>query len=120
MANNARQLGWTLIGCGDAGQNDLTGKWFFEFFDGSASAVLHDHWQATTLTCQDRETGKHVKETICPEPAARFAPLVAAIRDGSDSPVGSSDGIRVALLMERILESISTGLPQRWVAPVSA
>ena len=99
----------------DAGRNDVTGKWFFEFFDGSASAVLHDHWQAATLTRQDPETGEDVTETIRPEPASRFAPLVVAIRAGSDPPVGSADGIRCALLIERILDAIASGRPQRWV-----
>ena len=103
----------------DSGQNELTGKWFFEFFDGTASAVLHDHWQAATLTSQDPDTGEDVTETIRPAPAARFAPLVAAIRAGTDTPVGPADGIRTALLVERILDSIATGRPQRWVDPGS-
>ena len=30
----------------EAGRNELTGKWFFEFFDGSESAVLHEHFRA--------------------------------------------------------------------------
>ena len=99
----------------DAGRNEVTGKWFFEFFDGSSSAVLHDHWQAVTLTRRDEQTGDHATETIRPVPAARFAPLVAAIRAGTEPPVSSADGIRAVLLVERILDSIATGSPQRWV-----
>ena len=104
----------------DAGRNELTGKWFFEFFDGAASAVLHDHFQAATLTRQDQATGEDDTETLRPEPAARFAPLVAAIRAGTETPVGPADGIRTALLVERVLESIATGRPQPWVEPRSA
>ena len=82
--------------------------------------MLHDHWQAATLTSQDPDTGEDVTETIRPAPAARFAPLVAAIRAGTDTPVGPADGIRTALLLERVLESIATGRPQPWVEPRSA
>ena len=99
----------------DSGQNELTGKWFFEFFDGSASAVLHEHFKAATITRRDPDTGQDDSETVRPGPAARFAPLVAAIRDGTEPPVGPAEGIRTALLVERILESIATGRPQRWV-----
>ena len=104
----------------DAGRNEVTGKWFFEFFDGSASAVLHDHWQAVTLTRRDPLTGDHATETIRPPPAPRFAPLVAAIRAGAEPPVSSADGIRAVLLVERILDSIATGSPQRWIDPAPA
>lgn len=104
----------------DAGRNEVTGKWFFEFFDGSSSAVLHDHWQAVTLTHRDPLTGDHATETIRPAPAPRFAPLVAAIRAGAEPPVSSADGIRAVLLVERILDSIATGSPQRWIDPAAA
>ena len=52
-----------------------------------------------------------------PGPAARFAPLVEAIRAGTEPPVGPAEGIRTALLVERILESVATGRPQPWVDP---
>ena len=104
----------------DAGQNELTGKWFFEFFDGSDSAVLHEHFRAATITRRDPETGEDDSETLRPEPAARFGPLVAAIRAGTGTPVGPAEGIRTALLVELILESIATGQPQRWSEPASA
>ena len=101
----------------DSGQNELTGKWFFEFFDGSASAVLHEHFKAATITRRDPETGQDDSETVRPGPAARFAPLVEAIRAGTEPPVGPAEGIRTALVVERILESIATGRPQPWVDP---
>ena len=44
-------------------------------------------------------------------------PAVEAIRDGTEPPVGPAEGIRTALLVERILESVATGRPQRWVDP---
>ena len=101
----------------DAGRNQLTGNGFFQFFDGSMSAVIHDHWKAATFTHQDPSNGRQLSETIRPDPEEHFAHLINAIRSGIGPTVGTADGRRVVLLVERILDSIATGSPQRWVSP---
>ena len=108
----------------DSGRNEITGKWFFEFFDGSASAIMHEHFKAATFTHQDKPPvdstgGDDITETVRLGPAARFAPLVAAIRAGTEPPVGPADGIRTARVIEMILKSIATGSPQHWSNPGS-
>lgn len=101
----------------DAGRNELLSKWFFEFFDGSGTAVLHEHFRTATFTAPDPDSGEAVSETVKPEPAPRIRELVAAIRAGADPAIGAREGIRSTLLVERIIESIHSGRPQKVEMP---
>ena len=101
----------------DAGRNELLSKWFFEFFDGSGTAVLHEHFKAATFTLPDPASGELLSDTVRPGEAPRICDLVAAIRAGTEPAIGAREGIRSTLLVERITESIRTGLPQKVEMP---
>ena len=101
----------------DAGRNELLSKWFFEFFDGSGTAVLHEHFKTATFTLPNAASGELVTETVKPPEAPRLCDLVSAIRTGKDPAIGAREGIRSTLLVERITESIRTGLPQKVEMP---
>jgi len=101
----------------DAGSNDLVSKWFFEFFDGTRSAVLHEHFKTVTFTDPDPETGKGASETLRPEESPRLALLVEAIRTDAEPWVGAREGILSTLLVEKIAASIHTGRPQKIEIP---
>ena len=58
-----------------------------------------------------------MSETVKPEPAPRIRELVAAIRAGADPAIGAREGIRSTLLVERIIESIHSGRPQKVEMP---
>ena len=96
----------------DAGRNELLSKWFFEFFDGEETAVLHEHFKAVTFTRPDAESGTLHSETLRPGESARFQPLVEAIRTGAPLPAGPREGYIAALLVEAIIASIHSGAPQ--------
>lgn len=100
----------------DAGRNDLVSKWFFEFCDGQATAVLHEHFKAVTFTAPDA-SGQLATETLRPGEAPRLCELVAAIRAGTDPASGAREGIRSTRLVECVTASIRTGRPQRVVMP---
>ncbi len=93
----------------DAGRNTMVSKWFFEFFDGEQSAVLFEHFK--TVTFGDGET-------LTPSPLERLPRLVAAIRNDTEPYVPARAGILSTLLVEKIIASIRTGLPQRIDLPL--
>ena len=101
----------------DAGRNELLSKWFFEFFDGSGTAVLHEHFRTATFTAPDPDSGDLVTERVSPGDAPRIGDLVAAIRAGVDPAIGAREGIRSTLLVELIIESIRSGRPQKVEMP---
>jgi hypothetical protein len=98
----------------DAGRNELLSKWFFEFFDGSGTAVLHEHFKTATFTAPDPASGELASDTVSPGEAPRICDLVAAIRAGTDPAIGAREGIRSTLLVERITEAIRTACRRRW------
>ena len=101
----------------DAGFSDVVSKWFFEFFDGKQSAVLYEHFRTVTFNSPKGEGGQPVKETLEPEPIARMPMLVAAIREDIDTYVGARAGIISTLMVQKVVESIHSGLPQKIEIP---
>ena len=95
----------------DAGRNELLSKWFFEFFDGEETAVLHEHFKAVTFSRPDANGQLH-SETLRPGESARFQPLVDAIQSGTALPAGPREGYVAALLVEAITASVHSGQPQ--------
>ncbi|MDE0299432.1 MAG: Gfo/Idh/MocA family oxidoreductase [Candidatus Poribacteria bacterium] len=93
----------------DAGRNTMVSKWFFEFFDGDQSAVLYEHFK--TVTFGDGET-------LSPPPLERLPRLVEAIRNDTEPYVPARAGLLSTLLVEKIIASIQTGLPQRVEFPL--
>ena len=87
----------------------MVSKWFFEFFDGEESAVLYEHFK--TVTFGDGET-------LSPPPIERLPRLVEAIRNDTEPYVPARTGILSTLLVEKIIASIRTGLPQRIDLPL--
>jgi len=96
----------------DAGRNELLSKWFFEFFDGEHTAVLHEHFKTATFSKPDPTTGKLTSETLRLGESPRFQPLVDAIRHGAPLPAGPREGFVAALLVEKITASIHSGQVQ--------
>ena len=92
----------------DAGRNTMVSKWFFEFFDGEQSAVLYEHFKKVTFGDG---------ETLAPPPLERLPRLVEAIRNHTEPYVPARAGILSTLLVEKIIASIQTGLPQRIEIP---
>jgi len=101
----------------DAGFSEVVSKWFFEFFDGTQSAVLYDHFRTVTFNSPKGEAGQPAKETLQPEPIARMPMLVAAIREDSDTYVGARAGIISTLMVQKVVESVHSGLPQKIEIP---
>ena len=101
----------------DAGFSEVVSKWFFEFFDGTQSAVLYDHFRTVTFNSPKGEAGQPAKETLLPEPIARMPMLVAAIREDIDTYVGARAGIISTLMVQKVVESIHSGLPQKIEIP---
>ena len=93
----------------DAGRNTMVSKWFFEFFDGEQSAVLYEHFK--TATFGDGET-------LSPHPLERLPRLVESIRNDTEPYVPARAGILSTLLVEKIIASIQTGLPQKVEFPL--
>ncbi|MDE0041994.1 MAG: Gfo/Idh/MocA family oxidoreductase [Candidatus Poribacteria bacterium] len=93
----------------DAGRNTMVSKWFFEFFDGEESAVLYEHFKKVTFGDG---------ETLSPPPLKRLPRLVEAIRDDTEPYVPARAGILSTLLVEKIIASIQTGLPQKVEFPL--
>ncbi len=93
----------------DAGSNSVVSKWFFEFFDGEQSAVLHEHFKKVTF-----ENG----DTLTPPPIERLPLLVEAIRNDTEPYVPARAGILSTLLVEKITASIRTGQPQKIEIPL--
>ena len=87
----------------DAGSNPVLSKWFFQFFDGTQSAVLHEHF--TRATFGDEDSHK-------PPAVDRLPFLVEAIRNDTEPFVGSRDGVLSSLLIEKLIASIHTQQPQ--------
>ncbi len=96
----------------DAGRNEILSKWFFEFFDGAGTAVLHEHFKTATFTRPNAASGELVTETVKPPEAPRLCDLVSAIRTGTDPAIGAREGIRSAVLVQCIEASIRTGEAQ--------
>ena len=96
----------------DAGRNEILSKWFFEFFDGAGTAVLHEHFKTATFTLPNAASGELVTETVKPSEAPRLCDLVSAIRTGTDPAIGAREGICSAVLVECIEASIRTGEAQ--------
>ena len=101
----------------DAGSNDVLSKWFFQFFDGKHSAVLHDHFKKVTFTGPEANTDELRTETIAPPPIERLPLLVAAIRHDTDPYVPATAGIIATLVVEQIAQSIHTGQPRKIELP---
>lgn len=93
----------------DAGRNSMVSKWFFEFFDGDKSAVLHEHFKKVTFGDG---------ETLSPPPLERLPRLVEAIRTDTEPYVPARAGILSTLLIEKIITSIQTGSPQKVEFPL--
>jgi len=102
----------------DAGSNTVVSKWFFEFFDGERSAVLHEHFSTVTFTGPDPATGKSTSETLKPSAIERLPLLVEAIRNDTEPYVSARAGILSTLLVEKIAESIHTKRPQKIEMPI--
>ncbi|MEM7133983.1 MAG: Gfo/Idh/MocA family oxidoreductase [Chloroflexota bacterium] len=96
----------------DAGSNTLLSKWFFQFFDGSQTAVLHEHFSKVTFTGPDSATGELNSETLTPPPIDRLPLLVDAIRNDTEPYVPAQTGILSTLIIEKIIASIHSGQPQ--------
>ena len=94
----------------DAGFNDVVSKWFFEFCDGHNSAVLHEHFRAVTF-------GGSSDETLRPDPLERMPRLVEAIRTGTGPDISAREGIVSALLVEKIIQAVHSGQPQKITIP---
>jgi predicted dehydrogenase len=96
----------------DAGRNELLSKWFFEFFDGEHTAVLHEHFKTATFSKPNPTTGELESETLRLGESPRFQPLVDAILHGKPLPAGPREGFVSALLVEKITASIHSGQVQ--------
>ena len=92
----------------DAGSSSVVSKWFFEFFDGSHSAVLHEHFSRVTF--DNGQTSK-------PPAIERLPLLIEAIYYDTEPYVSSHAGIVSTLLVETIIASIQTGSPQKIEIP---
>ena len=101
----------------DAGRNELLSKWFFEFFDGEHTAVLHEHFKTATFSKPNPENGQLQSETLRLGESPRFQPLVEAIRYGTPLPAGPREGFVAALLVEKITTSIQSGQVQKIEMP---
>ncbi len=105
---------------GDAAINidSVVSKWFFEFFDGEQSAVLYEHFSKVTFTGPGPTTGESESETLKPAGIDRLPLLVEAIRNDTEPYVPARTGIVSTLLLEKIVESIHTGQPQKIEIPL--
>lgn len=101
----------------DAGRNELLSKWFFEFFDGEHTAVLHEHFKTATFTKPSTVNGELISETLRLGESPRFQPLVDAIHHGAPLPAGPREGFVAALLVEKITASIHSGQVQTVIMP---
>lgn len=101
----------------DAGFSEALSKWFFEFFDGEQSAVLDKHFRRATFTTTDPVRGTLASESLSPPFIERMPLLVDAIRNDTEPYVGANAGILATLVVEKIIESIHSGRPQKIELP---
>lgn len=92
----------------DAGSSSVVSKWFFEFFDGSRSAVLHEHFSRVTFG--DGQTSK-------PPVIERLPLLIESIHHDTEPYVPPRTGILSTLLVEKIAASAQTGSSQKIEIP---
>ena len=92
----------------DAGSSPVVSKWFFEFFDGSRPAILHEHFSRVTFG--DGQTSK-------PPSIERLPLLVEAIYHDMEPYVPPRASIVSTLLVKTIIASIQTGNPQKTEIP---
>ena len=95
----------------DAGFNEFASKWLFEFYDGSQSAIVSNHGRTVTFG------GPADAGILDLPPIPRLPLLLEAIELGGESYAPASAGIVSTLVVERIIESIHTGQPQKVVVP---
>jgi myo-inositol 2-dehydrogenase/D-chiro-inositol 1-dehydrogenase len=101
----------------DAGFNPFASKWLFQTYDGRRSAVIYDHGRTVAFGDSAVPAGTGSAETLAPPPLARFPCLLDAVRDGGESYVPASAGIAATLVVERLIEAVRTGRPQRIEVP---
>ena len=100
----------------DAGFNPFASKWLFETYGGHHSAVVYDHGRTVTFGgAGDAAAGG--AERLSPPAVERLPFLLDAIHSGGESYAPASAGILATLVVERIVDSIRTGRPQRIELP---
>ena len=101
----------------DAGFSEKLTKWFFAFYDGQQSAVLDKHFRRATITAPGPDGGRLTTDSVSPPFIDRLPLLVDAIRNDTDPYVPARAGILATLVVEKIIESIHSGQPQRVELP---
>ena len=93
----------------DADFNGFVSKWFFQIYGRGESAVIYNHCGTVAFS---KPAGSREVETHSPPAADRFPFLLDAIVKGGDSYVPARTGIIATSVIERIIESVSSGRPQ--------
>jgi predicted dehydrogenase len=86
----------------DAGENAHPSKWMIEAFDGTAAAVIHDHFASREIS------GRNPRPSNSPLPPSMLSSLVDAVLTGSQVHASARDGLRATALAEALMQSAQT------------